>query len=398
MAHEDTGNSLFDAIPWRFQDDHNGVRQYINVDSITGGDVVRYFKFDLVAGVTYTFQTRKDVWSGSDDTERLSLFSNLGSLLVTETFNQGIDGPGTLIITFLATVSEIHRIAVFVDGNDPAFQTLDINPRPFLQNVQSLQHFQSRVNVEFETFEVPLLQKVKAATNIRFDSNKDPVEKIINAKWLVNVMVKKIVNMRFDCLQFIRKLINMRYRSFTKPRFRLFARNVVTDVITLIAETNDLSPQVLSDVALADGSYEIEVRTFKDYWESSRSKILFSLSISGGVIEFSGVPFIQNLSSEILRNFTTRISWSISDEYALGDISHGVWRSATSPVDVSGPPDFTIPNITGKGDYSIVIQQTAPEFVAVATFTDTDQATESEIFLNWDTVAPDSPSDQFGNE
>ncbi len=183
-------------------------------------------------------------------------------------------------------------------------------------------------------------------------------------------------------------------RVFVLDGNSVFARDSL-NILTKLGFIPATDPQVLTDVPLADGVYELEVRPSGSYWRETTGKKLLSVTITGGVVEFSGIPFIQNLQSLILTSFATRVIWDVGEEFDLQSISFGVWRSATSPVDVSGAPDFTVIGINGIGRYKQDFQQTGPEFVAVAAFTDSEQGKESEIALPWDSIAPPSPNEQF---
>ena len=50
--------------------------------------------------------------------------------------------------------------------------------------------------------------------------------------------------------------------------------------------------------------------------------------------------------------------------------------------------DQVVPYVSGQGEYRAARSQTAPEYVAVRAFNPTDQGPVSELFLDWDTVAP----------
>jgi len=177
-------------------------------------------------------------------------------------------------------------------------------------------------------------------------------------------------------------------RAFYQGGNTVFARNTVTDVITNLGFINEDDAQVIVDAPLADGSYSIEVRPSGTLWREARTKQILSVTITAGVVEFTGIPAIKNLDSLILNNFNTRVIWQVGDEYNLQDITFGLWRSAISPVVVTGPPDETVAAINGSGTYFIDITQTAAEFVAVAAIGLSDQGPESEIALAFDTVAP----------
>jgi hypothetical protein len=85
-------------------------------------------------------------------------------------------------------------------------------------------------------------------------------------------------------------------------------------------------------------------------------------------------------------------------EYDPGAFEFGLWFGATSPVDTSGPPDQTVDYVSGQGEYQAARAQTAPEYVAVAAYTDTEQCPAAEIFMDWDSLAPVSPPDQYATQ
>lgn len=183
-------------------------------------------------------------------------------------------------------------------------------------------------------------------------------------------------------------------RVFTHTRRSIYARNTVTDVTTFLGFIAE-GDTTLTDVALADGSYEIEVRTSNDFWDEARSKIRFTVQITSGVIEFQDIPNIENLRTLITNGFGTQIRFNIPDVSFPADLQFGVWSSATSPVDVSGTPDEVIDAFEGVGAYRKTVTQTVDLFYAVAAFTDTDQGVASEVFQEWDLTLPSSPPDQY---
>lgn len=184
------------------------------------------------------------------------------------------------------------------------------------------------------------------------------------------------------------------YRTFTNTGRTLFARNTVTDVVTELGFIAD-GDTTLTDVSLVDGTYEIEVQTSNDYWQLARSKVRFTVQITGGVIEFQGLPNIENLRTVVRADFQTSIRWNIPNVSFGSGYEFGVWSSTTSPVDVSGVPDEVVQAFDGTGAYRVTVTQTEDLFYAVAAFSDTDQATSSEVFQEWDLTAPNAPPDQF---
>lgn len=180
------------------------------------------------------------------------------------------------------------------------------------------------------------------------------------------------------------------FHAFVQEKRSIYARNTVTDVEVKLGE---LLPgqTTLIDVALADGTYEIEVRSDLHFWDDTRSRIRYTLEVESGVIKNQGVPNIQTLSISINSSFQRVLTWTIPDVAFASDLQFGVWRSGTSPVDVSGPPDFTKQAFEGVGVYNQIIDQTADEYYAVAGFTGSEQGPEAEIFAPWDLTPEASP-------
>lgn len=184
-------------------------------------------------------------------------------------------------------------------------------------------------------------------------------------------------------------------RVFTQTRRVIYATNTITEVTTLLGE---LLPgqTTLADVALADGQYVIEVRSSENYWDETQSRIRFPVEILTGVVEAVGIPPINVLISTITRAFSTKLFWEIPDAAFIEGMTFGIWVSATSPVDVSGAPDFTTVAYDGLGQYSFITQQTVDKYYAVAAIAGTEQGSEREVFQPWDLTAPTSPDQQYG--
>lgn len=183
-------------------------------------------------------------------------------------------------------------------------------------------------------------------------------------------------------------------RVFTLAGRRVFARNTVTNVDTDLGFIPEGST-TLTDVSLADGNYELRVETSNDFWIDAKSKVRFVVEIASGVVGVEDIPNIENLLTVITSQFQTSIRWSIPDVSFASDMEFSIWRSTTSPVDVSGTADFTTPAFAGVGNYRFTLDQTEDEFFAVAGTTTTEQGQESEVFQDWDLTALDSPPDQF---
>jgi hypothetical protein len=106
------------------------------------------------------------------------------------------------------------------------------------------------------------------------------------------------------------------------------------------------------------------------------------------------------LTSEFEPSHNSAILWlkSNSARARRGAFEFGLWFGATSPVDTFGAPDQTVDYVSGQGEYQAARAQTAPEYVAVAAYTDTEQCPAAEIFMDWDSLAPVSPPDQYATQ
>jgi len=185
--------------------------------------------------------------------------------------------------------------------------------------------------------------------------------------------------------------------ALVRPGWTIYARDTVTGVASLLGFIPaDADPKELLGVPLADGIYEIEVRPSEWFWDECRGRKVITLiaGSAGGGGSTTGLPVIQNLRREIV-SFQSVIRWNVVAEYDPGAFRFGIWFGAGSPVDISGPPDQIVDYVTGQGEYQTARAQTAPEYVAVAAYTPTERGQSSELFLEWDTVAPISPPNQY---
>lgn len=183
--------------------------------------------------------------------------------------------------------------------------------------------------------------------------------------------------------------------TFYETARGIYALNTETQVESFLGTLLD-GQTTLVDVSLADGFYNIEVRSSANFYKETRSRILFPVEIVAGVIASQGVPSIDDLTSEITNAFSRKLRWSIPDVAYQDGLKFGIWRSASSPVVVTGPPDFEVQAFEGWGKYSKFFTQTVDEFYAVAAIVGSDQGPESEIFAEWDLTPPNPPANQFG--
>ena len=73
-------------------------------------------------------------------------------------------------------------------------------------------------------------------------------------------------------------------------------------------------------------------------------------------------------------------------------------RACSTWLITSGAPDQTVDYVSGQGEYQAAHAQTAPEYVAVAAYTDAEQGPAAELLLDWDAVAPISPPNQHAQK
>lgn len=188
-----------------------------------------------------------------------------------------------------------------------------------------------------------------------------------------------------------------RYDAMTRPGWHVYARDTATGAETFLGFIDqDASPAVLTDVPLADGTWELEARPSEFFWDECRTRQVTTVIITGGVVEASGLPVIIDLRREI-KSGLSMIRWRIAGSYALSDFTFGLWYGSTSPVNTTGAPAETMPYFVDRGDYLVVHAQTVSEWVAVAAFTPTAQGPVTELEMPWDAGPPVSPPDQHAD-
>jgi len=180
-----------------------------------------------------------------------------------------------------------------------------------------------------------------------------------------------------------------------KPGWAIYARNLADDSEALLGFVDaDASPKMISDVALADGDYEITARASNLFWHDARDGKCLTVSVSGGVVSVQKLPAIANLRREIRRG-TPRLMWSVENDYdPPASMVFGIWISGSTPVVTSGDPDYTVPYFSGQADYFRTYTQATSQYAAVAAKTDTETGPVTEIEIAWSTTLPNSPPNQ----
>lgn len=187
-----------------------------------------------------------------------------------------------------------------------------------------------------------------------------------------------------------------RHNAFIPPGWSIYARDTATGIATLLGFIPiDADPRELTDVAIPDGTFEIEVRPAQFFWQDARTRPVTTLITTPIAPPVTGIPAIQNLRAEIM-DTQTAITWNISTDIApAAGLQFGLWFSPTTPVNTNTPPHATAPFLTGAGEYQITRVQSAAEYVAVAGITPADQGPIAELFLPWSTDLELTPPNQL---
>ena len=190
------------------------------------------------------------------------------------------------------------------------------------------------------------------------------------------------------------QLVSAQHHAMVPPGWHVYARNTATGAETLLGFISQaaVTPELV-DVALGDGTWEIEARPAEFFWDECRTRRVTTVVIAGGEVFSSGLPVIQDLRATVTSG-TAYIRWRVAGSYSAGAFRFGLWFSATSPVSTAGAPDASKSYIVGQGDYLALRMQADAEFVAVAAYTDLAQGPSAELELPWSSSPPISPPDQ----
>jgi hypothetical protein len=182
----------------------------------------------------------------------------------------------------------------------------------------------------------------------------------------------------------------------SQRKWDLYARDKSDDSETHLGTiTEDDSPKQVT-AALSDGTYDIIIRPSDLLWQEVETRVVTTLVVDSGDVESQGLPAIDNLSAQrsTIHEDYTEISWDVSDQGVTRSYSFGVWFGAASPVSIAGDPDISKPSFPGNASYSVLRDQSAAEYVAVAAIaSDGTRGPKSELSLPW-SAAPDSPAGQ----
>jgi len=187
--------------------------------------------------------------------------------------------------------------------------------------------------------------------------------------------------------------------SMQKRGWHIYAKNVGTSAVSDLGFIDaDLSAanRKISDAALADGTYEIEARPAGLLWDACHTRKFMTVKIGSDIVVISGLPEVRGLEREIISG-NNIIRWYVLPEYTTQSITFGLWLSDTSPVVITGTPDYTVAFSSDKTRYKKEITQTATKYISVAAYSGSDQGAASELLLPWSSATPDSPINQRGD-
>jgi len=188
-----------------------------------------------------------------------------------------------------------------------------------------------------------------------------------------------------------------RHSILYPKRHCLFARDVASGEERDLGVAEEVTPGTftLADVPLPDGVYEVEARSDDAYWRDARSRNVTTFRLRSGEEPAPELPSVVNLTAGMTSDWWRVLSWSMAGDQGDEAFAFGVWFADVSPVDISGPPTTPLPRTRGLDHYEHYFRQTAPRWVAVAAFEGDARGQPAEVFLPWDTGAPDAPERQW---
>lgn len=455
MPGLENGSSWQNAFTWDHTQYPGGTRVFWQLTaSGGGGNYQDWWAVYLLTGKTYVFQTRLP----TPFDNYLYLYGPTGSYITADN-NSGDDGGGTAKITYTPTADGWYYLSVYLYSGTYGRYTLESVPAPKsfktilfapAGRFDARRAMEAGIPSRFEVirdktfagqacrFEVrprttggnagrfSARAGREAGIWSRFNAIKTPIVVISPARFDSRAGMTGLNLSRFDSRVGQEILVPSRFETrrveladvisrfgvqavvlghvtpsrndaLVRPGWTIYARDTATGVASLLGFIPaDADPRELLGVPLADGVYEIEVRPSEWFWDECRGRKVITLiaGSSGGGGSTTGLPVIQNLRREIV-SFQSVIRWNVVAEYDPGAFRFGIWFGASSPVDISGPPDQIVDYVTGQGEYQTARAQAAPEYVAVAAYTPTERGQSAELFLEWDTVAPISPPNQY---
>jgi len=452
MPGLENGSSIANAFTWDHTQYPGGTRVFGALAPYSGGNYQDYWALYLLAGKTYVFQTRLPTVFDP----YIYLYDSNGNYLLYDN-NSGDDGSGMAKMTYACSKEGWYFIVVYLYSGSYGPYILESVPAPkSLKNFAiSPARLDTRRTLEaavWSRFEA-ISQKVfagnpsrfevrprttggnagrfsaragrEAGIQSRFNAIKTPIVVVsptrfdaragmtgLNlSRFGIRVGQELRVPSRFEAREVkegrvvsrcsakgrVEATHPARNDALVRPGWTLYARDAETGAASLLGFIPaDVDPRELLGVPLPDGVYEIEVRPSEWFWDECRGRKVITLiaGSAGGGGTTTGLPVIQNLRRGIV-SFQSVIKWNVVAEYEPGAFRFGLWFGPTSPVDTSGAPDRTVDYVSGQGEYQVAHAQTAPEYVAVAAYTDTEQGPAAELLLDWDAVAPVSPPNQY---
>jgi hypothetical protein len=232
--------------------------------------------------------------------------------------------------------------------------------------------------------------------NIQPAEERTPHEKVAGHRFNVRAERRKVSGHRFDVRATRTKVAGHRFRVLYPDRMHVYARNTATGaVLDLGAIEMDAAELVLTDVAIAPGTYEFWTERQSTFWKGCRPKDIQVVRLAADEPPVVGpLPAVVNLAASVSRAVTT-LTWDVSHPIPEWGLNFGLWFSETSPVATFVTPTALVEASKMRTSYSAIRRQSGAEYVAVALIgADGTLGTAAEIELPWGTVAPASPSNQ----
>lgn len=188
--------------------------------------------------------------------------------------------------------------------------------------------------------------------------------------------------------------------AFARAGYRLFAMNLTTGQETELGFIPSDGPLTLTDIALADGDYEIRVRSDGSYWRDARHATAFPLSIEDGEI-VAPLPPVTNLRHTRVGD-AILLSWTwhpTTGTQAPRDFA--IWTSPSEPVDTTGEPDQVVTTLQPGGYSTGLPEATEPFHAAIRARRDNREgplATIAIPALHIPLVSPDNQTAWFDRD
>ena len=176
--------------------------------------------------------------------------------------------------------------------------------------------------------------------------------------------------------------------------WRIMARDIATGEMKELGFIDaENQGQVLSNIPLPEGDYEIFVLTSSLFWKDCQNLNIRTIAIRSDT-EISPLPIIYNLRSSISQG-TTIIEWS-ANQTETQNCVFALWYSSDIPVELTFPPDKTMDYVPSQTEYRTTFQQKEPAYLTLAAMrpgNEPEYGMRYELFMDWNTTPLRAPDD-----